>query len=192
MRGDIQLQKNREPTKIERIFGYILFYGSVILAIVAVRFVYISRNDLANLSFWLAVTGIGISLMALALSRKSTYQMHALTALNFDEKMAMMTDYKKRIAGIETEKPSESLDDLGYVLDKCNYDLRAISHLRWWANSNDRKKLIEEYVIPIINDAQRNDTCKNNRKIICGIIENALKVDPKNGKFKKLKKDVCS
>jgi hypothetical protein len=183
---------------------------------------------------------VGISLIALGMSISSEQKMKALTNLNFDEKMAMMTDYEKTLKDMKVERDkiediinnkkeiekiqnerSKEMDDmiknkrwqeqcgdirnkdwltLEYrrdkkigedtegIIERCKYDLSAISHLRTWATSEKKKDLIE-CVINVIKSAKSIDTCKNNRKKICELIEISLKIAPNNKELINLKSE---
>lgn len=152
---------------------------------------------------------IGFSIIALAFASISGMQMFALTHLNFDEKMAMMTGYKNTINELQDRKEKignkinnwEDIEDLmnnnrwkeitdlinerqnteeiiGYTIERCKYDLLALSHLRYWAERKVKEDLINNYVVKIIDAVQIKDTCDNNREKICGLIEISLKITP--------------
>jgi hypothetical protein len=162
-------------------------FGALIIIAGGIVLIILRRPDIGGMD---AIT-FGFSILALGFASLSGIQMRALTHLNFDEKMAMMVIHNTRIIGIDTEKPSERSDNLDSILDRCKYDLQALSHLRYWAKREEKEDLIDNYVVEIINNAQRKDTCKNNRKKLCELIEISLKIVPKHHKLGTIREEIC-
>jgi ribosomal protein L30E len=119
---------------------------------------------------------IGLSFLALVYASVSGAQMTTLTNLNFYEKMSMMVKYYDRISKIDVEKSKRGSYDLGQIVDECNYDLLALSSITDWASSKNRKKLIDDYVIKIIETSLEKDSCNNNRGKICGLVKTSLEI----------------
>ena len=175
---DVWLLKKRE-FNWKGFFGFLVIFlavGGIVLACFFIASIYINiaTNMMSIVNCIIACVSLIIALIALCIASKSEDRMKALTALNFDEKMAMMAKYK---------------DDSR--LDPFYYDFRAISHLRCWADPKEKRELIEK-VIDIIKDAQNKDTEGKDREIICKIIKIALEVDPKDEVLKKYQQNRCS
>ena len=184
---------------LKRKFNYLVRFGflfksftvgGVILACFIIVLVYL--NIIATyISLIIAVISFFISLIALGISSESKTMMQSLADLNFDEKIAMMVSYKKNIA--VPNKPSKKLDDL----NKCKYDLRAVSNLKQWASDRRKKELIM-YVSDVIKGALTKNhiideskltkgDVENYEEILGNIIEIALKIGPENKVLKTLK-----
>jgi len=118
----------------------------------------------------------GLSFLALVYASVSGAQMRTLTDLNFYEKMSMMVRYYDGISKIDIEKSKRGSYDLGQILDECKYDLLALSSITDWASSKNRKKLIDDYVIKIIETSLEKDSCNNNREKICGSVKTSLEI----------------
>jgi len=186
---------------------------------------------------------VGFSILALGLTSLSGIQMFALTRLNFDEKMAMMTEYKHNFENMKDEKnkledifknrqiienmvKNEKMVELNSmienkkwinlrgiiitcnwlalkdydnglekdferVIERCGYDLSAISNLKYWAKKEKKGELITK-VIGVITSANAIDTCGNNREGRCKIIKFGLEIDPENVDLRNCyKEDKC-
>ena len=180
------IEERFAPVAIAFVTYYIRIFGALII-IFGIILLYSRRPDIGSME----TIAVGFSILALGFAYLSEMQMRALTHLNFDGKMAMMIDYNTRIIGMDTEKPSERYDKLDNILDQCKYDLRALSHLRYWAKREEKEDLIDNYVVEIINNALRKDTCKNSRKKICELIEISLKIIPKHHKLGTIREEIC-
>ena len=188
--------------------------GRGIVAIIGVALLMIVGIGMAvyfNIAIGVSIIAICITIIAIGIAHSSEKKMKALTALNFDEKMAMMSDYKTSIDNwkergdanaIKNNKRQERKDIEG-IVDRCKYDLSAISHLIPWAEDKDKEKLINNYVIKIIEsnienyqekykDPDREEYLKN----ICDMINIAFKIDSNNmglrTKIKKFEEEECS
>lgn len=202
-----------EKKRICIIIGVVGIVVGIIVGIIVGRWLslYISNEAIISIAF--SLIAIVISLIAFNISLSSEQKMKALTKLNFDEKMAMMTGYrteityfkKKRDMLAERIKNNELVnlgDAISAAVDRYKYDLRAISHLIPWAEKGDKEKLIEEYAIEIIENSieiyqkkygggHEKDFLKN----ICAMINSAFDIDSniwgKSTKIKAFKKKVC-
>lgn len=127
----------------------------------------------------LGLIALGASILAIGLSITSGVKMKALTHLNFYEKMAMMDGYKMDL---------HCGDSFKLFLNKCQYDIKAESALKPWADKKDMKKLMES-ITQIIECAQKKNRYANgaNTEDICNLIEIALEVNPKNEVLQNLK-----
>lgn len=179
--------EERYATPVMIVLVQLYTIGALIIIACGIVLLYLRRPDIGGMD----TIVFGFSILALGFASLSGMQMRALTHLNFDGKMAMMIDYNTRIIGMDTEKPSERYDNLDNILDQCKYDLRALSHLRYWAKREEKEDLIDNYVVEIINNALRKDTCKNSRKKICELIESSLKIIPKHHKLGTIREEIC-
>lgn len=69
--------------------------------------------------------------------------------------------------------------DMSLMIERCGYDLSAISNLKTWATEEKKVELIVR-VIGVITSAKAIDTCGNNREGICKMIKISLEIDPEN------------
>jgi uncharacterized protein YaaR (DUF327 family) len=135
-------------------------------------------SDLTELALGLALLFFGITVLFFAESMRKTANFY------FDDKRGPLMDYDQKIYKINSKN---SPDDLEYVLDRVECDLRALSNWKQWALLEKQKDLINNYVIKIIKNAYSKDTCNNNRKKICNIIDICLEFDNKSKRLKNLK-----
>ena len=151
------------------IVGMIVFLMSIFLA----------RDppiEIASVKLSLPVSlgfiALSASILAIGLSISSDVKMKALTSLNFYEKMAMMEGYKMDLHCGNSFK---------LFLNKCQYDIKAESALKPWADEKNMKKLMES-ITQIIECAQKKNRDANGAytEDICDLIKIALEVDPKN------------
>jgi len=135
--------------------------------------------ELFGFTTGLGIIAIGVSFIALGGSISSEQKMMALTKLNFYEKMAMMEGYKMDL---------HCGDSVKLFLNKCQYDIKAESALKPWADKEDMNKLMES-ITQIIECAQKKNRDANGAytEDICNLIEIALEVDPKNEVLQNLK-----
>lgn len=166
--------------------GYIFGLGVCVAGLFCVALGSFEMQDLTSVG--LAVITLGISYITIIIALSSNKKMKALAKLNFDEKMAMMIIHKGNFEKTMLET----------VIERCKYDLRAMSHLIHWAKNEptaeDKEKLIK-YVIDIIEGYQGCKKCDENEKYsknICDIIEISLEIVPDHKKLINLKKEMCS
>ena len=135
----------------------------------------------------LSALSIFISIMALYISSKSDQKMKALTNLEFDEKIVMMSVYKDNI-----------LNDLSNIRRMKN-DLRAVSNLIKYANPKRKEEVIKEYVIPSIENILDEYNIKNEgykigsyTKDLKQTIKIALKFNVEIKKLKEIEKKLLN
>jgi len=133
----------------------------------------------ASLGFALLIAGITVSLFVEQMKRTADFY--------FDDKKKIFIDYNQKISEIDSNNSSE---DLKYVLDKVECDLRALLNFCKWA-STGKKELVNDQIMEIIENARSKDTCNNNGKKICDIIDICLEFDNKSKRLKELKNQIC-
>lgn len=114
----------------------LIIMGSVSIGI----FWYFNKS---YISIPIAVISIGISCFALSLANESELRMKALTDLNYYEKMAMLEFYKSIYAANPTECAIRDLE-------KCNYDIQAISAFNQFLVDGEKIKKRQESIIEVI------------------------------------------
>ncbi len=149
-------------------------------------FDYIKADILAEVALGFTEVAFGFALLGIGIT-VSLYvgQMERTANFYFDDKKGRLMDYNQKICEIDSKNSS---DDLEYVLDRVECDLRAVSNWKIWALPEKQEDLIDNYVIKIIKNAHSKDTCKNNRKEICDLIDVGLKIIPKHKELGELKK----
>lgn len=93
--------------------------------------------------------GVGLSLLisvvALWIAMKSDRRMKALSNHHIQEKLAVFASYL----------PSVQRDRTVPLAERIRNDLAAVSELRAFTSDNQNKKLIRDYVLPILNEYLR-------------------------------------
>lgn len=156
------------------IFGLVLIYNPIF---------HLIKVDLTEGSLGFALLIFGITVLFFA------EQVRVTANFYFDEKKGILMDYNQKISKIDAKNFSE---DFEYVLDRVECDLRALSNWKIWARPKKQEDLINNYVIKIINNALSADTCKNNRKEICKLMQVSLKIAPNHKKLIELKEENCA
>lgn len=172
--------------------------GAFFTVFLGIFLIYIQQSFISGFD----VIVFAISIVAIAMASISGSQIVALADLNFDEKMAMMTDYKNDLFVLKEKRENienklENLEEftleyvgslliarknievyIGSILERCIYDLTAISHLRLWVKFGKRKDLLDNYIIKIIETAWMDDASNDNKRKIRELIEISLKITP--------------
>ncbi|MCZ7399173.1 MAG: hypothetical protein O8C62_05740 [Candidatus Methanoperedens sp.] len=116
-------------------------------------------------SLMLGILSFAISIIAIGITIKSDRMMKSIANLEYDEKLAIMASHSEKI---KTDK------SLGF-LERIKNDFSAVSNLQVYANSKRKEKLIEDYIIPIVetvlNDSNLRSECA---VVISEIIDIAL------------------
>ena len=94
----------------------------------------------------LGIIAISMSAIALYISIRSDQRMKDLANLEFDEKLAVMASHSERI------KTNRSL---GFI-ETIKNDFSAVSNLQKYADRKKKEELIENYIIPILEDILNN------------------------------------
>ena len=151
------------------IFGLVFIFNPI--------FHLIKVIDLTEVALGFALLVFGITVLFFAEQVRGTANFY------FDEKKGILMDYNQKISKIDAKNFS---DDFEYVLDRVECDLRALSNWKIWALPEKQEDLINNYVIKIINNALSADTCKNNRKEICKLMQVSLEIAPNHKELIKL------
>ena len=157
------------------VFGLILLIVGISGTII---FTLYYKSYISYISMPIAITSMGISIIAIAIASKSERRMEALTNLNFYEKMAMLEGYKIDLK----DDPSKGLENS----KKCKYDIAAVAELKEWADYKKVKELkgkireIREISQKIIEDDPSKDTEGSYAGLIEEIYESSLEIDPEN------------
>ncbi len=118
-----------------------------------------------ELSLVLGILSLAISIIAIGIAIKSDRMMKSIANLEYDEKLAIMASHSEKI---KTDK------SLGFI-ERIKNDFSAVSNLQVYANSKRKEKLIEDYIIPIVetvlNDSNLRSECA---VVISEIIDIAL------------------
>jgi hypothetical protein len=137
-----------------------------------------------------ALLGLTVAIAFFTISYLSfEYDMGIVMKFNYLDKIGRMVEYKKLIAEVNTE---DGRNNLEYVLPQCRYALEALLVIEVSINDQKLKKDLIDKAVDIINTAIIKDTCKNNKKEICKIIEICLKFAPNNEELEKIKKEYFS
>ena len=128
----------------------------------------------------LGVIAISMSAIALYISIRSDQRMKDLANLEFDEKLAVMASHRERI------KTNRSL---GFI-ETIKNDFSAVSNLQKYADRKKKEELIENYIIPILEDILNNKISGQSAVAVAEIINIALKYNISTDNLKKLRQKL--
>ena len=128
----------------------------------------------------LGVIAVSMSAIALYISIRSDQRMKDLANLEFDEKLAVMASHRERI------KTNRSL---GFI-ETIKNDFSAISNLQKYADRKKKEELIENYIIPILEDILNNKISGQSAVAVAEIINIALKYNISTDNLKKLRQKL--
>ena len=128
----------------------------------------------------LGVIAVSMSAIALYISIRSDQRMKDLANLEFDEKLAVMASHRERI------KTNRSL---GFI-ETIKNDFSAVSNLQKYADRKKKEELIENYIIPILEDILNNKISGQSAVAVAEIINIALKYNISTDNLKKLRQKL--
>jgi len=128
----------------------------------------------------LGIIAISMSAIALYISIRSYQRMKDLANLEFDEKLAVMASHSERI------KTNRSL---GFI-ETIKNDFSAVSNLQKYADRKKKEELIENYIIPILEDILNNKISGQSAVAVAEIINIALKYNISTDNLKKLRQKL--
>ena len=128
----------------------------------------------------LGIISIFVSAIALYISIRSDQKMKALANLEFDEKLAVMASHSGRI------KTDRSLS----FIETIKNDFSAVSNLQKYADRKKKEELIENYIIPILENILNNKISGQSAVAVAEIIDIALKYNIATDKLKKLRQKL--
>jgi len=128
----------------------------------------------------LGIIAIVVSAIALYISIRSGQRMKDLANLEFDEKLAVMASHRERI------KTNRSL---GFI-ETIKNDFSAVSNLQKYADRKKKEELIENYIIPILEDILNNKISGQSAVAVAEIINIALKYNISTDNLKKLRQKL--
>lgn len=128
----------------------------------------------------LGIIAFGVSVIALYISIRSDQRMKDLANLEFDEKLAVMASHSERI------KTNRSL---GFI-ETIKNDFSAVSNLQKYADRKKKEELIENYIIPILEDILNNKISGQSAVAVAEIIDIALKYNISTDNLKKLRQKL--
>jgi len=110
--------------------------------------------------------------IALILAVWTEFRVRAIANLQFDEKLAMMAGY------------------LGSELNRVEYDLRAVSNLRYFASCRRKKALINTWIIPFVRRCVTQSFYEEDANTLENIIDIALRYGIHTGTLNELKQQI--
>ena len=128
----------------------------------------------------LGIIAFGVSVIALYISIRSDQRMKDIANLEFDEKLAVMASHSERI------KTNRSL---GFI-ETIKNDFSAVSNLQKYADRKKKEELIENYIIPILEDILNNKISGQSAVAVAEIIDIALKYNISTDNLKKLRQKL--
>jgi len=145
----------------------------------------IKRQDTGEimelLSAGLGILSFIISIFAIKIAKKSDQMMRAIANLEYDEKLAIMASHSERI---KNDKSS------GYI-ERIKNDFSAVSNLQKYADEKKKEKLIEDYIIPILETILNDGEVSGQRAVAVNeIINIALKYNIATEKIKSLRQKM--
>jgi len=121
-----------------------------------------------------------ISIIAIVIAIKSDWMMRAVANLEYDEKLAIMASHSE---GIKNEKSLGSIE-------RIKNDFSAASNLQKYADEKKKEKLIEDYIIPILEIILNNEISGQSAVAVAEIINIALKYNIATDNLKKLRQKL--
>ena len=106
--------------------------------------------------------------------------MRAVANLEYDEKLAIMASHSE---GIKNEKSLGSIE-------RIKNDFSAASNLQKYADEKKKEKLIEDYIIPILEIILNNEISGQSAVAVAEIINIALKYNIATDNLKKLRQKL--
>ena len=133
------------------------------------------------LSVGLGMLSFIISIIAIVIATKSDQKMKAIVNLEYDEKLAIMASHSERI---KTDKSLGSIE-------RIKNDFSAVSNLQKYADDKKKEKLIEDYIIPILETILNDGEVSGQRAVaVDEIINIALKYNISADKIKSLRQKL--
>jgi len=135
------------------------------------------------LSVGLGILSFIISIIAIIIAITSDRKMIAIANSAYDEKLAIMADHCEKI------KKNKSL---GFI-ERIKYDFSAVSNLQKYADVKKKEKLIEDYIIPILETILNDREISSQRAVAVAvneIIDIALKYNIATEKIKSLRQKM--
>jgi len=159
----------------------LLSVGLGILVILSLIISILIAIKILSLSVGLGILSCSISIIAIVIAIISDRMMRAIANLEYDEKLAIMADHSEKI------KKNKSWGSI----ERIKNDFSAVSNLQKYADEKKKEKLIEDYIIPILETILNDGEISSQRAVaVYEIINIALKYNIATEKIKSLRQKM--